>query len=264
MRIGGSHVGFPAVAFASHAEFVAYCTASRSLLDARYTHERSLALAPGEHVRPGTCAPCLRQTRFSLSTEHGEKLPNGRVVPNWREQLLCDCADRLTNRQRALLHFVESTIGAPSWSRVLALGRLSAAERRLCQRLGTPIFVPRLPSLRLDLPDASCQLAVTLDYIHQIRPLAAMLAEIRRVLAPGGALVFTVPFRWDRMQTRSHVDPLAVAAGPVESPREVHEIGWDILDLLRAAGFARNRVHSYWSEELGYLGPFNTLFSAET
>jgi SAM-dependent methyltransferase len=186
------------------------------------------------------------------------------VVPNWREQLLCDCADRLTNRQRAVLHFVESTITVPSWSRVLALGRLSAAERRLCQRLGAPVLAARPTMARLDLPDAACHLAITLDYLHQIRPLAAVLAEARRVLAPGGALVFTVPFRWDRVQTRSHVDPRAVASSPAESPREVHEIGWDILEMLRTAGFARNRVHSYWSEELGYLGPFNTIFSAET
>jgi hypothetical protein len=269
MREPLTQVRFPAVSFASHAEFVAYCAASRSLLDARYLHERSLALAPGVHAKPGTCAPCLREARFTLSTENGERLENDRVVPNWREQMVCDCEDRLNNRHRAVLHFIESEVTLAPWQRVLAFGRLSDAEMRLCRRLGAPLFVPRL-TVRgarppgLAAPDAGCHLALALDYLHQVPPLPAALAELRRALVPGGVLVFTVPFRWDRPTTRTHADATQDARLPVESPREVHEIGWDILDRLREAGFARSRVHSYWSEELGYLGPFNTIFSAET
>ena len=264
-----TQVRFPAVSFASRAEFIAYCGSSRVLLDTRYLHERALALPLGEHSRPGTCAPCLRQTNFSLTTEGGEQLADGRIVPNWREQLVCDCADRLNNRHRAVLHFIETTVTLAPWQRILAFGQLSEAETRLCVRLGDPVFAPRLivrPDLSraLAAADASCHLALALDYLQLVPPLPRVLAELRRVLVPGGTLVFTVPFRWDRPATRSHVDLSVEAALPVDSPHEVHEIGWDILDRLREAGFARGRVHAYWSDELGYLGPFNTIFSAET
>jgi len=269
-----TQVRFPAVSFAAQVDFLAWCAASRPLLDGRYLHERSLAVPPGRHSRPGTCAPCLRRTLFEISADHAEKLPDGsvpdgRIVPNWREQLLCDCEDRLSNRHRAVLHFVESALALSSWERVLAFGRLSETDSRLYRRLGATALVPRLAPQRdgpprLNLADASCHLALSLDGMHRVPPLGTLLAEFRRVLAPGGALVFTVPFRWDRPATRSLPVTASGGAAQVESAREVHEIGWDILERLRGAGFARSRAHVYWSEELGYLGPFNTLFSAET
>jgi hypothetical protein len=42
----------------------------------------------------------------------------------------------------------------------------------------------------------------------------------------------------------------------------VHQIGWDILDRLKQAGFSDAAAHTYWSHELGYLGPMNMIFSA--
>jgi hypothetical protein len=269
LREPDTHVRFPAASFVSYAEFLAYSAESRALFESRQLHERALALPPGAHVRPGTCAPCLRQARFSVTTEGGAQLPNGMVAPNWRDQLICDCRDRLGGRHRALLHFVETAITLSAWHRVLAFGRMSAAETRLCARLGETSAVPRLTSdaagaHRIAAADASHHLAISLDYLHKVPSLPLALAELRRVLVPGGALVFTVPFRWDRPTTRSHVDLAARETLPVESGREIHEIGWDILGLLRAAGFARCRAHIYWSDELGYLGAYNTIFSAET
>ena len=259
------HARFPAEAFSSHAEFAAYCAKQRSVLDARYAHERALAVPPGLHIRSGTCAPCLRAAGFSFSRAEGEQLQGGLVVANWREELVCDCQDRLNNRARATLHFVQSVVGLASWHRVLAFGRMSEAEGRLCRRLGETMAVPRLvldrSRARIAARSASCQLAVTFDYLHQVPDLLAALKELRRVLVPGGALVFTVPFRWDRPATRSHVDR-AASHLPADSAREVHELGWDALAWLQEAGFSRSRAHVYWSDELGYLGPFNMIFSA--
>jgi hypothetical protein len=268
-RAVGTEVRFPAVSFGSYAEFAAYREQSRGVLDARYRHERALAVPPGRHVRAGTCAPCLRQARFTVGTEGGERLDDATIVPNFREQLICDCADRLNNRHRALLHFVASALPWVPWRRVLAFGRLSAAETRLCRRLGETAFVPRLMAgeggaARIAVPDAAFHLVVSLDYLHHVPSLMAAIGELRRVIVPGGMLVFTVPFRWDRPATRSHAAPPGPQALALDSPREVHEIGWDLLEMLHGSGFTRARAHVYWSEELGYLGPFNTIFSAET
>jgi hypothetical protein len=87
---------------------------------------------------------------------------------------------------------------------------------------------------------------------------------LRRVLLPGGRLVFTVPFHDRSAKTVSRLDRLPRVSGrlPAESGGPTHQIGWDILDKLRAAGFADARAHTYWSEELGYLGTGNVIFSA--
>jgi hypothetical protein len=49
---------------------------------------------------------------------------------------------------------------------------------------------------------------------------------------------------------------------PAEARGDVHDIGWDILRRLRAVGFTQAFANVYWSRELGYLGPFNLIFSA--
>ena len=95
-------------------------------------------------------------------------------------------------------------------------------------------------------------------------PLAAVLAELHRVLVPGGRFVFTVPFRYRAAHTVTRLKDLPLVSGrlPTEAGGEVHQIGWDILDLLRAASFTTAHAHTYWSDELGYLGTCNMIFSA--
>jgi len=51
--------------------------------------------------------------------------------------------------------------------------------------------------LEMPFPDASFDLAVSLDVIEHLEDDLAALRELRRVLAPGGALLITVPaYQW--------------------------------------------------------------------
>jgi hypothetical protein len=262
------HVPFRSTSLVSLAEFAEFTRENQPLLDARYLHERTLGSAEASISLDGTCAPCLRRARFSARTQGDDIMPDGRLVPNWREELHCDCEDRLNNRSRALLHFLQTVAGLRSWSRVLLFGPAGPAD----PRIAAAAAVNRLARLgrapggghRLDAGDAGFHLAVTADYLHRVPPLEAALAELHRVLVPGGWLVFTVPFHYRSATTVSRTDRLPRRAGrlPGEAGGDTHAIGWDILDMLRAAGFADARAHTYWSEELGYLGPFNMIFSA--
>ncbi len=274
-------VRFPAADFISMAEFELFCRENSLLLEARYAHERRIASdaherriasdahegriasdAQGLLVREGTCAPCLRVARFTSRIAPGES------VPNWREGQTCDCGDTLGNRSRAALHFLESVAGLSEWSRVLLFGPPDILDRRLAA--GRPGFARqgRLTRMggthRLDVADGSCHAVVSWDHMHHVPPLGTLLAEVRRALAPGGSFVFTVPFRYRSAVTVSHLDGTLGPDGVMlaEMEHEVHELGWDLLDRLREAGFVRCRAHVYWSEELGYLGPYNMLFSA--
>jgi hypothetical protein len=277
---------FPATRIGSIEEFQVFLKDQRETLDARYGYEQGLGTRAPMLVQQGTCAPCLRPATFTTLTAHGEKTADGRTVPNWREGMRCDCADGLINRQRALLHFCQ-VIGLPAWAHVLVLGPgeglIDSVARQVRQVTHRPRFAasPSPPmgegrgegggagpfphaSLSLNLPDQSCQLAISQDYLHLVPPLPAALAEICRTLVPGGSFVFTVPFYLTEARTVPMQPGAVYGTGGVmmESQVGAHALAWDVLDRVLDAGFGNAAAYCYWSEELGYLGAFNLVFRA--
>jgi SAM-dependent methyltransferase len=257
---------FPAVSLISQAEFAEYCRTAQARLDTRYLHETSLTTHEDRVVQLGTCALCLRRTSFATETAHWERKPDGKRLPDWSDAQACECEDHLSGRLRALVHFAQAQGNLRPWTRLLLFGRASAADRRLAALAGTTTRIAQLhPGQAPTLPaqDEAFHLLVSIDTLHRVPPLREALAEFRRVLAPGGSLVLSVPFRYRAARTTSRDDlPSVGGTPPVEFRDAVHEIGWDVLDWLREAGFRHAAVHSYWSNELGYLGPFNMLLHA--
>jgi SAM-dependent methyltransferase len=113
------------------------------------------------------------------------------------------------------------------------------------------VVVDGIPSedlTRLTYPDGSFDLVLTSESLEHVPDLAAALHELRRVLAPGGRHIFTVPL----LPGTAVTFPRAVLRpdGTVEdrAPRIAHpggdwgypvftEFGADLPDLLRRAGF---------------------------
>ncbi|MBV9538985.1 MAG: methyltransferase domain-containing protein [Acidisphaera sp.] len=260
---------FPATSFASKLDFDRYLSAHRAILDQIYRHERTFATAAPCSAFPGTCAPCFRAANFTGRPDLAAALPDGRCVPDWRESMVCNCRDRLNARQRATLHFLLSKTGITVWTRVLALGYATDLDRRITEhapRLARCSHLVREDGAwQLRAATRSVDVALASDTLHMMPPLDPALAEIRRVLAPGGQFVFTVPFRLFAPATVSRVSELPRSNDdlPAIVGHEVHEIGWDILDRLRACGFRRAHGYTYRSEELGYFGIHNMIFAAD-
>lgn len=267
-------VRFPSVAFASHAEFEAYRHANQDMLDGRYLYEVGLATTESIVARNGACAPCLRAATFSSPTLRGEQQADGRIMPAWQDQQVCDCEDRLPQRDRAVLHFAAATQTLHPWTRLLLFGRASAADGRIGQSVRSVTRIARLQfgplgedgqrTYEIPADDNTFHAVMSFHSFQHIPPLNQMLRELRRVLVPGGRLIFTVPLRVMAAASVSHTEnlPLQFGSLPVEIEAEVHEIGWDIIDRLHDAGFDDVQAHSYWSDELGYLGPFKMIFVA--
>jgi hypothetical protein len=249
---------FPGLRFASQAEFREFLDTGQSTLDARYEYEMGLATREQRFTQGGTCAPCLRPAVFTAAAEGGELLRDGRLVPNWRETLHCDCRDPLSNRQRALLHFVQAT-GVLPWARMLLLGVPGAADIRLAALVG------QMEVMRpfVNAPEGErFHMAVSQDYLQHVPQLDHVFSGLRERLLDGGRFIFTVPFHHGA--AASELIDLGLFAGQI--PSEVrgrsHRLGWDVLDMLRQAGFRDAAAYLYWSEELGYLGPMNFIFRA--
>src|SRR4051812_13519245 len=101
---------------------------------------------------------------------------------------------------------------------------------------------------RLTYPDAAFDLVLTSETLEHVPDLAAALAEVRRVLVPGGRHIFTVPrlpgvastFARatidDRGEVVHHATPICHPGGDAGSP-VFPEFGPDCLDVSRRAGF---------------------------
>src|SRR5262249_30203852 len=117
----------------------------------------------------------------------------------------------------------------------------------------------------LTFGDQQFERVFTFDMLEHIPDYRAALAECHRVLARGGQVMCSVPFRLDLEQhlVRARVD----ADGNIEHllKPEYHgdplkpegclsfyTFGWALLDDLRDAGFKDPRLYLYWSSDFAY------------
>jgi SAM-dependent methyltransferase len=260
----------PGAEFRSLDAYMAWREANQSLLEARHAMETAVASGASraaEVRQPGTCAPCLRPAVFTSRLNPGARTPDGQRVPVWRDEQRCDCEDRLSNTQRGLLHLAQATGVAP-WSRVLLFGPADDMALRLASMVTDLTAIPRLAKLgdKVSLPRAAdgFHLAVSHDYLQFVPPLASALAAVADSLVPGGRFVFSVNFHPELASTKRMMQDGwdSPAATPVEYRDTAHEFGWDLLAMLRTAGFSDAAACLVWSAELGLLGRENFLFRA--
>ena len=261
-------VRFPAWPVQSEAGFAALRERCRDVFDERYRREQSLGTKQREIVLDGTCAVCLTPTIFRSGLAGGMATADGRMVPNWRESQFCGCEDRLNGRERALLHLASPYLDVGGWCRAAVLGGGAGFGRRLGAMAPGAVrwagFEAKDGVLRLPIGDGAVAVVLCPDHLQSVPALDAGLMELARVLMPGGTLVFSVPLAIGESVTVSDLDrvPRRGGAMPAFVAGAVHRIGWDILERVRGAGFVDCTAYCHWSEELGYLGPYNLGFVA--
>jgi SAM-dependent methyltransferase len=218
---------------------------------------------------PGTCDVCGSAAGFDVACDD-DALPL-----NLREALAC-AACGCNSRQRAATALLVREVGSKPRPRIHLTEQASplfiALRRRFPGLVGSE-FQPS-PAKRLKLSawlwrqrawtwvrhgdatalrfgDASLDAILCLDVLEHVPDHRAALREFARVLAPGGALLLTVPWHWTNASSREiarlradggvdfllqppeyHGDPLG---GGVLC---FHHFGWDLLDAMRESGFA--------------------------
>ncbi len=241
----GSGLPFRSTAFRSLPEYERFARAMSPVLDERYRGELKLAEREENFFMEGVCGPDESRALFAVTFDDGQRLSDGRKMPNWRESVVCQRTG-LNNRERAALHFALSRRALGRGDQVLVAGNGDVIPEWLTRR---GIEVHRSPegAATIDCLPGSISTLFAIEALSTI-DVGAFLSQTARVLAPGGEIVISTPFHSAQTTTT------------VENGR--NQVGWDILDRLKEAGLEKGEVHTYWAGELGYLGSSNFLICA--
>ncbi|HTX99639.1 MAG TPA: methyltransferase domain-containing protein [Bacteroidota bacterium] len=239
----------------------------------------------------GHCYVCDDDVVFRVqSARHDEQgFP---VAVNWRETVVCpQCG--LTNRMRAAMHLVESMLHPTLGSAIYIAEQTTPFYRLLSGKYrnvtGSEFINPSLAPGTMDRQGVrhedftnlsfsgdSLDCVLSFDVFEHIPDYAKAFKESFRVLKPGGALFFSVPF--ERTAPTTMIRAVVRADGSIEhlQPPEYHGdpihpgggclcyqvFGWDVLRVLEEIGFVSAEAVLYESDEFGYLGGEQVMFLA--
>lgn len=201
--------------------------------------------AVSHHVRQGLCSICDGRAIFV------------QVGPSERENNVCL---RCRSNARARAVFSVLSTAEPNWRDLEIFepsptGRASAAVAASCHSYTAAVFRPGHPlgsaidgvrneSLEeLTFPTASLDIVLTQDVLEHVFQPARVFAEIARVLRPGGAHVFTVPYHSDLEHSR--VRATRGPSGEVRRmmPAEYHADPFDTAGSLVTMDWGRDLPH---------------------
>lgn len=246
-----------------------------------------------EFVTSGYCYVCGRDRSFKTDFLYCDgKIVQGKLIPNWRERVVCTGCD-LNNRARASIHFFEQFLQPSLNSSIFISEQATPLYAYLARKypglIGSEYFGDRIPygetdqrtgfrnesATQLSFANASLDFNLSFDVFEHIPNYLVAFEECLRVLKPGGSLLFTVPF--DKGSYKNLVRARVGGEGRIEHLCEpeyhgdpinaqgclcFYTFGWQILDELKRVGFSSAVGHFYWSDQLGYLGQEQFVFTA--
>ena len=282
-------MGLERVSVGSLTNWLAYAVKASEESERRRRMEAGVATGSAFTV-PGRCYVCDQAVEFAVDYRYSYEV-DGVLTPNWREHLTCPGCG-LNNRMRAAIQAFEewmepaSTAAIFMGEQVTPLYRWFAAHYPGvvgCEHLGDtiPSGMQRADGVRnedltaLTFGESEFDFALTFDVFEHIPDIGMAFSECCRVLAPGGHVFFSVPFRFDSRENLvravrrddgsiEHLLPPEYHGDPLDPHGclAFYHYGWEMVGQLVAAGFDEPQAHLYWSDAFGYLGAEQAFFTA--
>ena len=263
------------------------------VINQRRTAEQALIPSgdSGPFAVDGFCVICGTTEPLQVSSLYATKrLADGRLIPNWREHLNCPRCG-FTSRLRASLHVFFQEFDAnpgqavyvteqvtPMFDWLTAhLGPVTGSEFLVTEHSpGEIVGGVRHEDLQaLSFEDQIFDYVLSFDVLEHVPDHLKALHEIARCLKPGGSLFMTAPFSDARYEhdvravqaedgSIRHLQEPEYHGNPVDENGALcfRYFGWQLLDELRAAGFASAEVWHYWSRDYAYLGETHQIVVA--
>jgi hypothetical protein len=245
--------------------------------------ESGLSRDVPEFDLPGYCFVCQRQSLFHVDGNFGGVHKEGKLMPNWRERLLCDGCN-MNSRMRATIHIFEMIFNSRMDANIYVTEQVSPLfnwfNSRFHDVVGSEYLGGDIPlgaedhaGIRnedltcLSFEDESFDYVVCLDVLEHIPDYEGAILECLRVLKPGGVLLFSAPFNVESERNifRARIDETGKVVHLL--PPEYHGdpfdpqgclcftiFGWELLEELIGVGFQKPECLFYWSVRYGYLG----------
>lgn len=245
---------------------------------------------------PGFCLIDEVPVDFRVDQGIGVGDDEASLRPNWRESLLCGVCG-LNNRQRAIASALERAME----KRLSSEGRRvnlymmeqvtrtydlfsSRNENVVCVGSeylsdefsgGTVVGGLRHENAeQLSFVDGSFDFVLSAEVLEHVNSPQRAIAEIHRVLRPGGELFLSIPFDFTRTHnsTRAriengdivHLAEPAYHGNPLSADGSLvfTDFGWEFVEEIGQTGFESCRAQVYWSFEYGHLGPVQFFLHA--
>ena len=210
---------------------------------------------------------------------------------NWRERLICPVTG-LNNRLRSSVQIIDFELSPYPESRIYVSEQVTPLfaflKTKFSNLIGSEYLGDNLTPgeirndirhedmTRLSFQDKSIGYYLSFECFEHIPFYNKAIAEIYRVLEPGGAFLGTFPFDVNRYTNL--IKARINQSGDIEYLTEpeyhgdpVNEkgilcytiFGWEILDEFRQAGFHDVYAILLWSDVFGYLGGEQIFFIAK-
>lgn len=218
---------------------------------------------------------------FFVDQQCGGYQQDGLWRPNLRERLECP-RTRLNNRQRLVAALLRAHARAGSdvymMEQVTPIFAWAKKELPFVKLIGSEYLGHQYASgdivgdvrhedvENMSFAADSFDLIVSNDVLEHVPHPGKAFVECARVLRPGGVALMTLPFYvgWEKSVTRAVLENGAVRnllepvfhGNPIDEKGSLvfTDFGWDLLDEIRASGFADVAMEVYHAPEYGHYG----------